>query len=110
LKAGQASFEDEIATVYFKPVLKICQRINGPLNCMQKVQPQRFEGFWLHIKNYFLKLGHGNWKIQQPCTGVMSLHYVADAESWRKQMVIFCMLKTIRTLSSVIEDFNFIVV
>jgi hypothetical protein len=110
LKAGQASFEAENATVHFKRVSKVCQCIRGLEDRMLKVQHQRFEGFWLHIKNYFLKLGHENWKIQQPCTGVMSLHYIADAESWRKQMVIFCMLKTIRTLSSVIEDFNFIVV
>jgi hypothetical protein len=110
LKAGQADFEDKIATVYFQLVLKICQRINEPLNCMQRVQPQGFEEFWIRFQNHILKLSHKYWEMEQSRTGVMLLHYIADAGSWRKQMVIFCMLKTIRTLSSVIEDFNFIVV
>jgi hypothetical protein len=110
LKAGQASFEDEIATVYFQLVLKIRQRINGPLNCMDEVQPQRFEEFWIRFQHHILKLSHKYWEMEQSRTGVMLPHYIADAGSWRKQMVIFCMLKTIRTLSSVIEDFIFIVV
>jgi hypothetical protein len=89
LKAGRASFEAENATVYFKHVLKICQRISGLLNCMQEVQPQGFEGFWLHIQNHILKLSHKYWKMEQSRTGVMQLHHIADAESWRKQMAIF---------------------
>jgi hypothetical protein len=56
---------------------------------MQEVQPQGFEGFWLHIQNHILKLSHKYWKMEQSRTGVMLLHHIADAESWRKQMAIF---------------------
>jgi hypothetical protein len=77
---------------------------------MQEVQPQGFEEFWIHVQNHILKFSHKYWEMEQSRTGVMLPHHITDAGSWRKQMVIFCMLKTIRTLSSVIEDFNFIVV
>jgi hypothetical protein len=56
---------------------------------MQEVQPQGFEGFWLLIQNHILKLSHKYWKMEQSCTGVMLLHHIADAESWREQMAIF---------------------
>jgi hypothetical protein len=49
-------------------------------------------------------------EMKQSHTGVTLPHYIADAGSWRKQMMIFCMLKTIRILFSVIEDFIFIAV
>jgi hypothetical protein len=49
-------------------------------------------------------------EMEQPRTGVTLPHYITDAGSWRKQMMIFCMLKIIRILSSVTEDFIFIVV
>jgi hypothetical protein len=55
---------------------------------MQEVQPQGFEGFWLHIQNHILKLSHKYWKIEQSRTGVMLLHHITDAESWRRQMAI----------------------
>jgi hypothetical protein len=48
---------------------------------MQEVQPQGFEGFWLHIQNHILKLSHKYWKMEQSRIGVMKLHHIADAES-----------------------------
>jgi hypothetical protein len=85
LKALQPGFEDEIATVCFQLVLKTCQRINGSLNCMQKVQTQVFEEFWIRFQNHILKLSHKYWEMEQSRTGVMLPHYIADAGSWRKQ-------------------------
>jgi hypothetical protein len=44
-----------------------------------EVQPQGFEGFWLHIQNHIIKLSHKYWKIEQSRTGVMLLHHIVDA-------------------------------
>jgi hypothetical protein len=44
-------------------------------------------------------------EMKQSHTGVTLPHYIAGAGGWRKQMKNFCMMKTIRILFSVIEDF-----
>jgi hypothetical protein len=49
-------------------------------------------------------------EMKQSHTGVTLPPYIAGAGSWRKQKRILCMMKTIRILFSVIEDFIFIVV
>jgi hypothetical protein len=49
-------------------------------------------------------------RMKQSHTGVTLPHCLAGAGSWRKQMKDFCMMKTVRILFSVIEDFIFLVV
>jgi hypothetical protein len=55
LKAGRAVLEANDVTVHFKPVSKVCQCIREREDRMLAVQPQRFEGFLLHIKEPFPK-------------------------------------------------------
>jgi hypothetical protein len=55
LKAGRAILEADNATVHFKRVSKVCQCIREVEDRMLEVQHQRFEGFWLHIKESFPK-------------------------------------------------------
>jgi hypothetical protein len=110
LKAGQAIFEAENATVYFKQVLKICQRISGLLNHMQEVQPQGFEGFLVthskpFPKNSTINIGKLNSHIQVSCYFTTLQMLKAGGGKWR-----FWKLKTVRLLSLVVEDFNFTVV
>jgi hypothetical protein len=55
LKDGRAILEVDNATVDFKQVSKVCQCIKEVEDRMLEVQHQRFEGFWLYIKESFPK-------------------------------------------------------
>ena len=52
LKAGQASFEAKNTTVYFKHVLKICQRRSRLLNRMQEFNLRDSRDFGYTFKPY----------------------------------------------------------
>ena len=110
LKAGQASFKAENAIIYFKHVLKICQRISGLLNCMQEVQPQGFEGFLVthskpFPKNSTINIGKLNSHIQVSCYFTTLQMLRAEGGRWW-----FWRLKIVWLFSLVVEGFNFKVV
>jgi hypothetical protein len=50
LNVGRTILEANNATVHFKRLSKVCQCIREVEDRMLAVQPQRFEGFWLRIK------------------------------------------------------------
>jgi hypothetical protein len=90
LKALRPGFEDKIATVCSQLVLKTCQRINGSLKLHAKRFKLRYSrNFGYAFNTISLNSTMNIGEMEQPHTGVTLPHHIAEAGSWRKQMMIF---------------------
>ena len=84
---------------------------HASLNGMQNgSRSKHTRKFWFCFQCHIPRLSQEVGRMKQLCTGVMLPQCIVGAGSWREQMKELCMMKIVRMLFSVIEDFIVIVV